>query len=125
MIKNYMKIMLRTMLKYKSYGLINITGLGVGIACALFILLWVQDELSYDRYHKNADRIYRLVDVRQSHDQVDRYPSSPFGLTPLLQVEFKEQIMAVAFPRFICEKRIDIDETTGIIRGNRYPFDAC
>ncbi len=75
MIKNYMKIVLRNTLKYKSYSLINIAGLGIGIACALFILLWVQDELSYDRYHKNADRIYRLVDVRQRPDHVVRYPS--------------------------------------------------
>ena len=100
MIKNYMKIVLRNTLKYKSYSLINIAGLGVGIACALFILLWVQDELSYDRYHKNADRIYRLVDVRQGPDHVVRYPSSPFGVTPLLQVEFKEQVTAVRFFRY-------------------------
>ncbi|MCZ6818227.1 MAG: ABC transporter permease, partial [Calditrichaeota bacterium] len=100
MIKNYMKIVLRNTLKYKSYSLINIAGLGVGIACALFILLWVQDELSYDRYHKNADRIYRLVDVRQRPDHVVRYPSSPFGVTPLLQVEFKEQVTPVRFFRY-------------------------
>ena len=61
MLKNYLTVALRNLLRHKGYSLINVLGLAIGIACCLLILLYVQDELSYDRYHKKADRIYRLV----------------------------------------------------------------
>ncbi len=61
MIKNYIKIALRNLLKQKGYSLINVAGLAIGMACCLLILLYVKDELSYDRYHKNIDRIYRVT----------------------------------------------------------------
>ena len=61
MIHNYLKIALRNMLRYKFYSMINVIGLAVGIACCLLIMLYIQHELSYDRYHEKADRIYRLA----------------------------------------------------------------
>ncbi|KQS33499.1 ABC transporter permease [Dyadobacter sp. Leaf189] len=57
MIRNYLKIAMRNLLKSKVYSLINIVGLAVGIAVAMLIGLWVWDELSYNKYHKNYDRI--------------------------------------------------------------------
>jgi putative ABC transport system permease protein len=60
MIKNYLKIAVRNLVRQKMYSLINITGLSIGIACFLLISLWVFDELSYDRFHDNKDRIYRV-----------------------------------------------------------------
>ncbi|MCJ7582220.1 MAG: ABC transporter permease, partial [Candidatus Aminicenantes bacterium] len=59
MFKNYLKIALRNFLKHKGFSFINVFGLAVGIACCLLILLFVVDELSYDKYHEKADRIYR------------------------------------------------------------------
>jgi putative ABC transport system permease protein len=61
MLKNYLKISIRNIFRNKTYSLINILGLSVGIACTILILLWVVDELSYDRFNKNADEIYRIV----------------------------------------------------------------
>ena len=61
MIKNYLKIALRNLRRHPAYAFINVTGLAVGMACCLLILLFVRDELSYDRHHENADRIYRIV----------------------------------------------------------------
>ena len=61
MIRNYLKIALRNILRHKAYSLINISGLAIGMACSIFIFLWVQNELSYDRFHKNSDNIYRIV----------------------------------------------------------------
>ena len=61
MFKNYFKISIRNLYKHPFYSIINIAGLAIGIACVLFIIFYVQDELSYDRYNKNADRIYRIV----------------------------------------------------------------
>lgn len=61
MLRNYIKITLRNLVKHKGYSFINITGLAVGIACCLLIFLYVKDELTYDRYHKNGDRIFRIT----------------------------------------------------------------
>ena len=61
MLKNYFKIGARNLRRHKGYTFINITGLAVGMACCLLILLFVQDELSYDRFHEKADRIYRVT----------------------------------------------------------------
>jgi len=64
MLKNYLTVAFRNILRHKVYSIINIAGLSIGMACTILILLWVQYELSYDRYHKNADRIFRLaVDI--------------------------------------------------------------
>ncbi|MBX7153047.1 ABC transporter permease [bacterium] len=59
MIQNYLKIAFRNLIKHKSYSLINISGLAVGITCCMLIMLFVIDELSYDRFHEGASRIYR------------------------------------------------------------------
>jgi len=61
MFKNYLKIAFRNLLRYKGYSFINIFGFAIGLACCLMILLYTYDELSYDRYHKKADRIYRVA----------------------------------------------------------------
>jgi putative ABC transport system permease protein len=61
MIKNYFKIAFRNITRHKAYSLINISGLAIGMACSILILLWVQHELSYDRFHKNADHIFRIT----------------------------------------------------------------
>ncbi|MBD3275197.1 MAG: FtsX-like permease family protein [Candidatus Marinimicrobia bacterium] len=60
MFRNYMKIMIRKLWKQKNYAFINIIGFTIGIASSLLILLYVAHELSYDRFHTNADRIYRI-----------------------------------------------------------------
>ncbi|MBN1273571.1 MAG: ABC transporter permease [Candidatus Aminicenantes bacterium] len=61
MIKNYLKIILRTFKRNKGYTFINITGLSIGLAGCILILLFVHSELSYDRFHEKADRIYRVA----------------------------------------------------------------
>lgn len=60
MITNYFKIAWRNLLKNRFYSLINCTGLTVGLSVGILILLWVQDELSYDRFHQNSEVIYKL-----------------------------------------------------------------
>jgi hypothetical protein len=61
MIKNYLKVAFRNLLKHKGYAFINILGLAVGIAASVLIFLYITDELSYDRFHIQADRTYRLA----------------------------------------------------------------
>jgi len=60
MLKNYLKITLRNIKRYKGYAFINTAGLAIGMACCLLIVLYIQSELSFDRYHEKADRIYLL-----------------------------------------------------------------
>jgi predicted permease len=67
MIRNYFKTTFRTLWKNKGYSLLNIGGLAVGIACAGLILLWVEDELTFDHYFSNRDNLYKVKD-RQTYD---------------------------------------------------------
>ncbi|MFC1537362.1 FtsX-like permease family protein [Gemmatimonadota bacterium] len=60
MFKNYLTVAIRNLLRHKTYSAINIAGLAIGMACCIVILLLVRHELSFDSFHKNADRIYRL-----------------------------------------------------------------
>lgn len=67
MIKNYLKIAWRNLWRNKFFSTINILGLALGMACSVLIILWVQNELSVDSFHKNSDRIYAVVE-RQYYD---------------------------------------------------------
>lgn len=61
MLRNYFIIALRKLLKHKTFSVINITGLALGLATGIFIMMFVLDELSFDRFHEKSDRIYRVV----------------------------------------------------------------
>ncbi|MDX1939039.1 MAG: ABC transporter permease [Saprospiraceae bacterium] len=63
MIRNYLKIAIRNLQRYKVFSFINVFGLALGTACCLYILLYVKDEYSYDEHHANAERIYRITAV--------------------------------------------------------------
>ena len=73
MLKNYLILAVRNILRHKVYSFTNIAGLSVGMACCILIFLWVNYELSFDRYHEKADRIYRLatyMDFKKKAGQV-------------------------------------------------------
>ncbi|HSG28343.1 MAG TPA: ABC transporter permease, partial [Candidatus Krumholzibacterium sp.] len=70
MISSYFKIAMRNMARQKAYTAINLSGLAIGIACSVLMLLWVADELSFDRFHGKAGRIYRTIN--EPHDASDR-----------------------------------------------------
>ena len=61
MFKNYFKTAFRNLARNKIYSFINIDGLSIGLACAMFIILYVKDEVSFDRFHKNVSNIYRIA----------------------------------------------------------------
>ena len=60
MFRNYLITAIRTIFRQKGFSLINIMGLAFGLACALLILLWVQDELSFEKFNENVDRLYSV-----------------------------------------------------------------
>ncbi len=99
MFKNYLNIALRKIRKHKGYSFINIVGLAIGVAACLLLFLWVQDELSYDRYHQNVDQIYRVVSQYESEGRVRRSARTPAPLGPALEREFQDVEKSVRFGR--------------------------
>jgi putative ABC transport system permease protein len=96
MLKNYLKIALRNSLKYKSYSLINIFGLAVGMACCLLILLFLQDELAFDTLHSKRDRIYRVnKTVVEESGEVTHTAEMPGNFAPTIVQDFPEVESAV------------------------------
>ena len=83
MIANYFKIAWRNLLKNKTFSFINIFGLAIGLCCFILITIYVADELSYDRFHENADRIYRIhSDIRFGGTDLKlAVTSDPMGAT--------------------------------------------
>ncbi len=80
MLQNYLKIAIRSLLKNPVYSFINITGLSIGIACSVLILLWVADEYSYDRFHKNYNSIYSLYQSQQWAQGIGTANSMPYPM---------------------------------------------
>ncbi len=87
MLRNFFKTAYRNILKYKSYSMINFIGLTCGIALTLLILVYVRSELSYDRFHEKADRLYRL---RYSAPNGLELATTPPPIAPKLKDEFSE-----------------------------------
>jgi putative ABC transport system permease protein len=94
LIKSYFKIAFRNLLRQKGYSIINITGLAIGMACSIIIFLWVQDELSYDKFNENADRIYRVIQNIQFTDHQTTWAITQGPLAPSLKKDFPEIVEA-------------------------------
>jgi len=99
MLWNYLKVTWRNIRRYKGYSFINIVGLAVGLACCILILLWVQDELSYDRFHANGDDLYRIVAEWRKTEPATHYWPVCAPLAPALKEEYPEIIKAARFTR--------------------------
>ena len=98
MIKNYFKIAFRNIKRNSTYSILNISGMAIGMASAILILLWVQDEWSYDRHFKNADNLYRVIENQNpSGGEVTPLGVAPGALTPALKEEYPEIIRASKF----------------------------
>lgn len=96
MLKNYIKVALRNLRRHKAYSFINLAGLAIGLAACLLILLWVRDELSYDRFHNQADLIYRALEHEaMSSGRVLTYPLFPPAFGPALEKDYPEVLETV------------------------------
>ncbi len=87
MLQNYLKIAIRNLTRNSVYSFINIAGLGVGIGCSILILLWVQDELSYDQFHKNRENIYQVYMNQEFSGGIGSQRSLPFPLKQTIEDE--------------------------------------
>ena len=91
MVKNYINIAWRNLQRNKLYSLINIAGLTIGLTGCLLVATVVLDDLSYDRWWKNADHIYRIISIdKSSTNAIERFPTSYTGLGPNLKKLFPE-----------------------------------
>jgi hypothetical protein len=90
MLKNYLKIAWRHLKKNKGYALLNMAGLALGMACAILILLWINDEWQYDRFHKNRDLLYRLLENQHYDGQTFTFAAMPGPFAPAARAELPE-----------------------------------
>jgi putative ABC transport system permease protein len=95
MFKNYLKIAFRNIVRYKGFSFINISGLAIGMAVCILMLLGVQDELSYDKFHVKKDRIFRILNKR---------PNGTFSVN-----------LTYALPPFLKEKYPEVEEFSRVL----------
>jgi hypothetical protein len=90
MIKNYFKIAWRNLFRNKGFSLTNILGLTIGITCTIFILLWVHDERTYDKFQKNYDNIYQVMANRDFKNNIMTDPNMVLPLASSLQKTYPQ-----------------------------------
>ena len=91
MFKNYIKTAFRNLKRYKGYSFINLMGLAIGISCCIIILIYVQDEFSYDRYSEDYDQIYRITLQMQAPDRAELQTArTPPPWAPSLAEDYPE-----------------------------------
>ena len=88
MLKHNLKIAIRNILKYWNYSIINIGGLAIGLASFIFIVLYVNDEIKYDDYHENADRVFRVNRLYNSNDVDEDAATVSFPCGPQLVMDY-------------------------------------
>ena len=91
MFTNYLKLALRSLMRNKAYSFINIFGLALGITCCLLLSLYIRDEISYDKHHKHANDLYRIITNFQSGSIVDRVGSA----SPPIAMTIKDEVPEV------------------------------
>src|SRR4030043_1737228 len=108
MFKSFLRLTFRNILKHKGFALINITGLATGLAASLLIILWIQDELSYEKYNLNAEDIYRVEEDQfysgeKYHVTVTPHPSGPVWKEKI--PEIREQTRINRLPRILFRQK--------------------
>jgi hypothetical protein len=90
MFKNYLKIAWRNLLRQKGFSVINILGLATGMASAMLILLWIQNEVSFDKFHEKRERIFEAWNLVPRNGEVQAWNTTPKVLAKTLQSDFPE-----------------------------------
>ncbi len=90
MFKNYLKVAWRNIIRHKGYSFINIFGLAVGMACCLLIYMFVRQELSYDRFHDRAGRIFRVAMEVATPENTSRQATTQFPMVHALRKDYPE-----------------------------------
>ena len=110
MFRSYLKVFFRNIQRYKIYSFINVTGLAIGMACCILIVVYIINELSYDRYHEKTNQIYRVgvyMDLggRSLRAAISNHPVGHF-----LRREYPEVLDAVRFRRYLYRTLVEYEE---------------
>ncbi|HVY75067.1 MAG TPA: ABC transporter permease [Puia sp.] len=97
MVRNYFLVAIRNLKRNKVFSAINILGLSIGMASAVLILLWVQNEMSYDRFHKKGDRLYEMYNRATMNGTISCWDFTPKIMAPTLKKDYPEVEDAVRF----------------------------
>jgi ABC-type antimicrobial peptide transport system permease subunit len=103
MIKNYLKTICRNISRYSAYTILNVAGMAIGMASAILIILWVQDEMSYDSHFKNGNDLYRVIEKQHfSGGKISQFAISPGMLAATLKKEYPEIVRSARYsnPQF-------------------------
>jgi ABC-type antimicrobial peptide transport system permease subunit len=92
MFGNYFKISVRNIRKHKGFSAINVLGLSIGMACCLLILLFLLDDLSYDKFHKNSDNLYQIITESNIEGKIRKTPNAPAPLAQTIRNQIPEVI---------------------------------
>lgn len=95
MLRNYLTIALRHLKRHKIYSFINISSLAIGMACCVLILLWIDDEIRYDRFHEQTENLYRVVNDLNYGPISQITEGTPYPLGPAMKEEIPEVMEAV------------------------------
>jgi len=90
LLRNYSKTISRNFLRSKTFSFVNITGLAIGMASALIILLWARNEMSYDLFHEKKDRIYQVLSRGSFDGKPAIWPNTPMVMGPVLKKEYPQ-----------------------------------
>src|SRR5579872_1884261 len=114
MLRNFLKVAFRNLGRNKVFAAINISGLAVGMASAALILLWIQNELSHDRFHKKVDRLYIMYNRDRFNGQIWAWNSTPKPMATALKTDFSqvEDVTRSRNGSFLCtvgERKLQAD----------------
>jgi putative ABC transport system permease protein len=110
MLKNYLKVAARHLLKHKGYSFINVFGLAVGLACCGVIMLYIQKEISYDKYHHDIDQLYRVAVMKDATGIKQGQASASYELAKVLRKEYPDVLEAARLYRAQQTPVIKIDD---------------
>ena len=123
MLKNYFKIAWRNLVRNKGYSAINIGGLAVGMAVAMLIALWIFDELTYDKWHKNYDRIAQVMQHQTFNGNKGTESSLPMPLVAELRTNYAGNFKYLAMASWQGDHILSVDEKKVTIEGNFMDVD--
>lgn len=118
MLRNYLKVAFRNLIRHKAYSFINIAGLAIGIGMAVLIGLWMYDELSYDSYHLNRDRIAMVMQNQTFDGEVRTWDSQALQLGPELRNSYGNHFKYVVMGTEILHASLSVGDKTLIKSGS-------
>ena len=115
MFKNYLMTSLRFLASNKSFSLLNVIGLSIGTLCCIYILVYVREQYSYDRYFSNAENIYRVTNATENNSaksNIRLQATTPPALAATLQEEYSDNLLYTQYPPSSAPKNNSSGTTT-------------